>query len=264
LDRADRIPSCADRNPDRADEAVERGSRSAAAPDGVDRLPGGGLVIGKITEPRGKRVEPLIRYLFGPGRREEHTDPHIVAGWRHPAELEPPLRANGTRDFRRLLGLLNQPHAALGTWGMQRPVWHLSLRAAPRDKILSDDEWAQIACDVMNRTGLSPYGQEDDAVRWIAVRHGDDHIHIVAMLARQDRQRVRLDFERLKVRKACLAAEERWPGHRVRGRPARRCRHRRQTGVVQRRQASGGPDVPQARQPLGRARHRAWRPVHAS
>jgi hypothetical protein len=47
-------------------------------------------------------------------------------------------------------------------------------------------------------------------VRWIAVRHGDDHIHIVAMLARQDRQRVRLDFERLKVRKACLAAEERY------------------------------------------------------
>ena len=50
-------------------------------------------MIGKITAPRGERVEPLIYYLFGPGRREEHTDPHIVAGWRHPAELEPPLRA---------------------------------------------------------------------------------------------------------------------------------------------------------------------------
>src|SRR5712691_7507820 len=145
-----------------------------------------------------------------PQRNEEHTDPHIVAGWRHPAELEPPLRADGKRDFRRLFGLLNQPHDALGKWGFRRPVWHLVMRAAPRDKILSDDEWAQIACDVMNRTGLSPYGQEDDAVRWIAVRHGDDHIHIVAMLARQDRQRVRLDFERLNVRKACLAAEERY------------------------------------------------------
>jgi hypothetical protein len=39
---------------------------------------------------------------------------------------------------------------------------------------------------VMHRTGLAPYGQEDDAVRWIAVLHGDDHVHIVAMLARQD------------------------------------------------------------------------------
>jgi len=27
-------------------------------------------VIGKITEPRGERVEGLIYYLFGPGRRE--------------------------------------------------------------------------------------------------------------------------------------------------------------------------------------------------
>jgi hypothetical protein len=50
-------------------------------------------------------------------------------------------------------------------------VWHVSLRAAPRDKVLSDEEWAQVARDVMNRTGLSPDGEEDDAVRWIAVRH---------------------------------------------------------------------------------------------
>jgi hypothetical protein len=82
------------------------------------------------------------------------------------------------------------------------------MRAAPRDKVLSDDEWTQIAGDVMNRTGLSPYGQEDDAVRWIAVRHGEDHIHIVAMLARQDRRRVRLSWERRHVRAACLAAEK--------------------------------------------------------
>jgi hypothetical protein len=167
-------------------------------------------VIGKITEPRGERVEGLIYYLFGPGRREEHTDPHIIAGWRHPAELEPPLREDGKRDFRRLLGLLNQPHAVMGKWGFRRPVWHCSMRAAPGDKMLSDDEWAQVACDVMDRTGLSPHGQEDDAVRWVAIRHGDDHIHLVAMLARQDSRRVRLDFERLRVRDACLAAEQRY------------------------------------------------------
>jgi hypothetical protein len=210
LDRADRIPYWADRPADRTGGAG-RDPRSSLSPGPAAWRLGTGLVIGKITEPRGERVEPLIYYLYGPGRHEEeHTDPHIVAGWRHPAELEPSLRANGTRDFRQLLGLLNQPHAALGKWGFRRPVWHLAMRAAPRDKILSDDEWAQIACDLMNRTGLSPYGQEDDAVRWIAVRHGDDHIHIVAMLARQDRKRVRLDFERLKVRQARLAAEERY------------------------------------------------------
>jgi hypothetical protein len=167
-------------------------------------------VIGKITAPRGERVEPLIYYLYGPGRREEHTDPHIVAGWWHPAELEPPLREDGKRDFRRLLGLLNQPNDALGRWGYARPVWHCSMRAAPGDTMLSDDEWAQIAWDVLGRTGLCPPGEEDDAVRWVAIRHGDDHIHIVAMLARQDGRRPRLDFERLRVREACLAAEKRY------------------------------------------------------
>ena len=59
-------------------------------------------MIGKISAPRGEHVEPLLYYLFGPGRREEHTDPHIVAGWRHPASLEPALRPDGKRVFPTL------------------------------------------------------------------------------------------------------------------------------------------------------------------
>ena len=153
-------------------------------------------MIGKISSPRGEHVEPLLYYLFGPGRREEHTDPHIVAGWRHPASLEPPLRPDGKRDFATLTGLLKQPQAALGERAYPRPVWHCSMRAAPGDPMLSDDEWAAIAHAVMHRTGLSPYGQEDQAVRWIAVRHGDDHIHLVAMLARQDGGKPSLSWER--------------------------------------------------------------------
>ena len=167
-------------------------------------------MIGKISTPRGEHVQPLLYYLYGPGRHEEHTDPHIVAGWRHPASLEPPLRADGTRDFTKLTGLLLQPQAALGKRAYERPVWHCSMRAAPEDRMLSDDEWAAIAHDVMHRTGLSPYGQEDQAVRWVAVRHGDDHIHIVAMLARQDGGKPSLSWERVKVRAACLAAEQRY------------------------------------------------------
>jgi hypothetical protein len=167
-------------------------------------------VIGKISVPRGEHVEPLIRYLFGPGRREEHTDPHLVAGWRSPVELEPPVRANGKWDFRRLTGLLKQPLALLGDHGYARPVWHCALRAAPEDRMLSDEEWAQIAADVMDRIGLSPYGQEDEAVRWVAVRHGNDHIHLVAILARQDGRVPSLSFERYRVRAACRAAEQRY------------------------------------------------------
>ncbi|HEY6310404.1 MAG TPA: hypothetical protein VIY52_06295 [Streptosporangiaceae bacterium] len=164
-------------------------------------------MIGKVC-PRGQDLAGLIRYLYGPGRQEEHTDPHIIAGYRDPADLEPPLRASGSRDFRRLTGLLQLPHDALGKWGYAKPVWHTSMRAAPEDRMLSDAEWAGIARDVMHRTGLCPRGDEDDAVRWIAIRHGPDHIHLVAMLARQDRTRPRVWNERYRVRDACLAAEE--------------------------------------------------------
>ncbi len=167
-------------------------------------------MIGKISTPRGEHVQPLLYYLFGPGRHEEHTDPHVVAGWRHPAGLEPLLRPDGKRDFTKLVGLLLQPQAAIGKRAYARPVWHCSMRAAPEDRMLSDDEWAAIAHDVMHRTGLSPYGQEDEAVRWVAVRHGDDHIHLVAMLARQDGGKPSLSWERYKVRAACLAAEQRY------------------------------------------------------
>jgi hypothetical protein len=202
-------------------------------------------VIGKISAPRGNRVEPLIRYLFGPGRHEEHTDPHIVAGFRHPAALEPPLRANGSRDFRRPNGLLNQPNDAMGSFADARPVWHCALRAAPTDKTLSDDEWATIAHDVMDRTGLAPYGQEDDAVRWIAVRHAGDHIHLVVMLARQDGRRSSTRNDRYRVRDACRAAERKYglrstaPADRT----APRCPARAETEKAGRRGLEEAPRV---------------------
>jgi hypothetical protein len=44
----------------------------------------------------------------------------------------------------------------------------------------------------------------------VAVRHGADHIHIVAMLARQDGGKPRLSNERYRVREACRVAEERY------------------------------------------------------
>jgi hypothetical protein len=166
-------------------------------------------MIGKISA-RGARVAGLVYYLYGPGRNEAHTDPHLVAGWRHSTELEPPLRDDGRRDFRHLTGLLQQPHVALGPRGFERPVWHCSVRAAPGDRMLSDHEWAQVARDIMHRTGLAPHGQDDDAVRWIAVRHTPDHIHVVAMLARQDGTRPSFWNDRYRVGEACRAAEERF------------------------------------------------------
>jgi hypothetical protein len=164
-------------------------------------------LIGKVL--RGTRVAGLIRYLYGPGRHEEHTDPRLVAGWRDPAELEPPARADGTRDFRRLHRLLDQPLAAVGRRGFDKPVWHCVARAAPGDPVLSDDQWARTAEEIMQWTGLARSG-DDDAVRWIAVRHAPDHIHIVATLARQDGTKPRIWNDFYRVREACQVFERRY------------------------------------------------------
>ena len=73
-------------------------------------------------------------------------------------------------------------------------------------------------------------------MRWIAIRHGPDHIHLVAMLARQDRARPRIVNERYRVRDACIAAEQRYglrstaPADRT----AARCPSRAETGKAAR------------------------------
>jgi hypothetical protein len=156
---------------------MRRRSRCAGAfrdPAGVFR------VIGKVI--RGSDARRLLYYLYGPGKANEHIDPHLVAGFGDPAELEPERHRGGYRGLRRLAGLLGQPLAALNGSSYRQPVWHCSLRAAPEDRVLSDAEWAQVAEGIMDSTGLAPAG-DDLGVRWVAVRHAPGHIHIVATLA---------------------------------------------------------------------------------
>jgi len=163
-------------------------------------------MIGKVL--RGRNVHRLLYYLYGPGQANEHTDPHLVAGFGDPAELEPERRPDGARGFRRLTGLLEQPLAALAGPGYDQPVWHCAIRAAPEDPMLSDAEWALVAERVMHRTGLDPTS-DDLGVRWVAVRHAADHIHIVATLARQDGTRPKTWNDYYRVREACQEAERR-------------------------------------------------------
>ncbi|GAA0543838.1 hypothetical protein GCM10009546_02350 [Actinomadura livida] len=164
-------------------------------------------MIGKVI--RGVRVQGLLRYLYGPGAKGEHCDPHIVAGFGDATALEPMVDADGRRDFRHLEGVLTQPVALLGDRNYRKPVWHCAVRAAPDDPVLADEQWAQIAAEIMHRTGLAPVG-DVDAVRWIAVRHADDHVHIVATLARPDGVRPEVWNDGYRVRDACRAVEERF------------------------------------------------------
>ncbi|WP_024936262.1 relaxase/mobilization nuclease domain-containing protein [Actinomadura welshii] len=164
-------------------------------------------MIGKVL--RGVRVQGLLRYLYGPGANGEHHDPHIVAGFGDAAALEPVVGPDGRRDFRHLEGVLTQPLALLGERNYRKPVWHCAVRAAPEDPVLTDGQWAQIAAEIMHRTGMAPAG-DVDAVRWIAVWHADDHVHIVATLARPDGIRPEVWNDGYRVRDACRVVEERF------------------------------------------------------
>ena len=74
---------------------------------------------------------------------------------------------------------------------------------------------------------LAPEG-DDLGVRWVAVRHAADHIHIVATLARQDGTRPKVWNDFYRVREACQEAERRFglrrtaPGDRTAARRATR------------------------------------------
>jgi len=164
-------------------------------------------VIGHVADP-GDDVAGLLYYLFGPGRRDEHANPHLVGGWEHPSGLEPPAGASGGRDFRRLAGLLEDPVAAIGKRAPAKYVWHCVLRAAPGDPPLGDGAWMEISARVMDRTGLSERGREPDGVRWIAVYHGDQHVHILATLARQDGHRADVNNLYWKVGAALAEVEQ--------------------------------------------------------
>ncbi|MFC5913242.1 mobilization protein [Streptomyces pulveraceus] len=80
-------------------------------------------------------------------------------------------------------------------------------RDRPGDRHLTDDEWAAIARRVLNATGIAPTG-DPDACRWVAVRHADDHIHIVATKVRGDLRPPRNWNDFLRADKELVAIEK--------------------------------------------------------
>ncbi|MFH8339284.1 relaxase/mobilization nuclease domain-containing protein [Streptomyces sp. AM6-12] len=134
---------------------------------------------------QGSNTLGLLHYLYGKGTHEEHFDPHLVASFDGMAAdpgRDPSVMKKGLQN------LLDQPLALLAP--DQRPdkhVWHCSVRAAPDDPILSDEQWGDIARRMVAATGIDP--GDGAGCRWAAVRHADDHIHIIATLVREDGRR---------------------------------------------------------------------------
>ncbi|WP_309115976.1 relaxase/mobilization nuclease domain-containing protein [Saccharothrix sp.] len=213
-------------------------------------------MIAKVV--RGWKPAGLIRYLFGPGKYEEHENPRVVAAWdgapwlHHPDKPAPivmdgrlvepgefdfdlgPL--TGTmQDLAELAGLpLNTPPSISPEWARRvrdgdvppdaptwlsayrydvgknavvlRPgyVWHTPVRLHPDDPTLTDEQWEHIAERLMKSTGIHQAG-----CRWIAVRHADDHIHLMATLVSETTGKLvspHNDF--YKLREECRRLEE--------------------------------------------------------
>ena len=192
-------------------------------------------MIAKIT--RGADLPRLVRYLFGPGRANEHTDQRAVAlagsldatpvgvvldrgQVAHLGEQMDAVRiryrvsakgaahkvtvgAGARREPGRLPGTVEEHRLGPGH------VWHMSLTTPVGDRQLSDAEWARIATAAMDRMGFTETSGKTP-VRWVAVRHGmsvqgNDHVHIAATIVRDDGSKATVfrDYKKM----SALAAE---------------------------------------------------------
>ncbi|MCX4581495.1 mobilization protein [Streptomyces sp. NBC_01481] len=141
-------------------------------------------MIAKISS--GKDTAGLIRYLFDTKKAKDHTDPHLVASW--DGFAPDPGRTGDLDATKKLLVAdldLHVKQARRLGRAPEKHVWHCSIRAAETDRILSDEEWADIARRIVVATGIAPEG-DPDGCRWVAVRHAPDHIHIAATKVRGD------------------------------------------------------------------------------
>ncbi|MFI0961376.1 relaxase/mobilization nuclease domain-containing protein [Streptomyces sp. NPDC021080] len=153
---------------------------------------------------RGQRTIGLLYYLYGPGKFEEHTDPHLVASWDHNA---PDPGRDATATLKQLQQLLDQPVENIDQ--AQRPkkhVWHLSVRNGGEDRILTDEEWGDVARRMVAAAGIDD-PEAGAGCRWAAVRHADDHIHIIATLVREDGYKPDLDNDAHRVQAQARALE---------------------------------------------------------
>ncbi|GGT14978.1 mobilization protein [Streptomyces tanashiensis] len=155
---------------------------------------------------RGSRTHGLLVYLYGPGRREEHTDAHLVGSWDGFAP-DPGRDTDPHVTLARLTAALDLRVKQAGDRAPAKHVWHCSVRTAPGDRRLADEEWNAVAQRIVHATGIAPDG-DPDGCRWIAVRHAEDHIHIVATLVRGDLRNPRLNYDFNKAQAVCRRIEE--------------------------------------------------------
>lgn len=186
-------------------------------------------MIAAINE--GGNSAGLMQYLVGPGRANEHTRPHLVAGsdvimrrWGSWEALSPAqgfeiarfvdqfMTETGTRPMgkRRVFNAQTGKREVI-EGPVANHVWHCSLSLSPREAAQGDEQWQRIARDFADRMGFT--GADGKApCRWVAVHHGPaknggDHIHIMVNVVREDGTKWNRYQDQPKAMRACNKIE---------------------------------------------------------
>ncbi|WP_019146623.1 relaxase/mobilization nuclease domain-containing protein [Aeromicrobium massiliense] len=192
---------------------------------------------------KGGDMRGLLRYLAGPGRENEHTNPHVIGGddfllaWHGSEELnadaageisdylEQPRQHWGTEIRSQVTAVDPETDERVVVGYRDQHVWHCSLSLPVDDRTVSDDEWRAIASDFMDEMGFTEASGKAPA-RWVAIHHGtskrgNDHIHIAASMVREDGTRWDGRYgDYRRAQEACRSIERKYGLAAVAGREA--------------------------------------------
>jgi len=190
-------------------------------------------MIPKIS--RGSHPVGLFRYLIGPGKANEHRDPQLVAG---SAEL---MRLTGGRrltmsDATVLGRLVDEPRRQFGTsvtvvtrdvdgnvtGHKDAHIWHCPLSLHAEEGQLADETWQRVAESFIAKMGFGGV-RPAERCRWAAVRHGpsaggNDHVHLVVGLVRENGEAAVVHNDRPRAQQACRELEVEFGLRQVEGR----------------------------------------------
>jgi len=157
---------------------------------------------------KGGDMRGLLRYLQGPGKANEHENPHVIAGdpflvaW-HGSEsldrdganeiaayLDEPRKVFGTQVTAQVTAQDPESGEKVVLGYRDQHVWHCSLSLGAEEGVLGNETWDGVAHDFMDRMGFTEASGKSPC-RWVAVHHGvskngNDHIHIAASMVRED------------------------------------------------------------------------------
>lgn len=162
-------------------------------------------MIAKITH--GRSASRALAYDHGPGRADEHVNPHRVAG--NIAGREWRVRAHTMQRFVSAHQNTKQENstARAGKDGQGKPergVYRIALANPNTDRVLSDREWRQIADKFVERFS----GRDAvDMGPWEATRHDAHHIHLTISKYGYDGSRMSESHDYRRVASICRELE---------------------------------------------------------